>query len=647
MNDEDKKTKVLMQAIFGYEPEEIETDPIILYEPDSGLLADAVDQLNSRYTKQQIWEMCRVLHPWLRSRGSIFKKTAEGRRVPYTEMRPLFSQNSYKPDLVKALAIVLVEPRNLQLYVDAMEEPMRQLWRRVLLQVYVRQSQAKKILGTSKAIISLSRSYYYGNTPTWAQEGFAFFSIARAPGTTVKYGYRETESFISISTTIHQFFFPVFFPDVAGSDVALTELPPDEDLKLFDCEAESVAKFRLMQGLLEQGAVTVRTRGVAQGEMKRVAQKIGLQEFFPDAASPLEQMLHVRFYVEMLTLEHTYLRRRVGGKTKSLADYASTLRNLHQHIDEVDYFLTSALLPHIKGLRKPQLQVNKCWKLYRFLAMWMAEEPERWVSVEDVFMKATDLSNSEEKKYGFMTMVFSTTDLKNDVEVVNEMSGRSIDVSSFVMEFGYTVLQAAAFMRCSLGMAQLVTGKPVRDVVSPFARARYLRLTPLGRYTLGIDKTYEPPHIDQKAYFELDPDRLIIRSLEDPNPYAQLLRDSSVPISKNRYETSASSFLAKCSSREDVENNIAIFKQFISSDLPPLWKQFFDSLLLHCNPLETDNTAYRHYRLSPENTDLIRLITTDPVLRSLVIRAEGYFILVRSDNQRKFEEQLKKHGYLL
>ena len=123
--------------------------------------------------------------------------------------------------------------------------------------------------------------------------------------------------------------------------------------------------------------------------------------------------------------------------------------------------------------------------------------------------------------------------------------------------------------------------------------------------------------------------------------------DTSHAISRNRFETSALSFLASCHTKADVESKIKIFRQFISSDLPPLWEQFFKSLLQHCHPLKEDKTAYKRYTLDPENRDLVQLVTTDPILRQLVIRAEGYRIMVKQEDLKKFETQLMKHGYLL
>ena len=56
---------------------------------------------------------------------------------------------------------------------------------------------------------------------------------------------------------------------------------------------------------------------------------------------------------------------------------------------------------------------------------------------------------------------------------------------------------------------------------------------------------------------------------------------------------------------------------------------------------------YQQYRIDPKNTELIQLLTTDPKLRQMTIRAEGYLLLVENDNLKKFTDELKKHGYLL
>jgi hypothetical protein len=316
----------------------------------------------------------------------------------------------------------------------------------------------------------------------------------------------------------------------------------------------------------------------------------------------------------------------------------NSLRELRRHLPPL-------LLPHIKGLRKAMTDYSRMDDLCGFMLSWLKLEPEKWTPVEAIFIKMYACNVGSD----FMqdcALVFPTQEQKADTEIVNEFSGQYIAADRFVIEFGLVTMQAFAFMLCSLGMAELTLSAEKRNL-SPFSKADYIRLTPLGRYVLGVTTDYEAPEQEHIAYFELDPDRLIIRSLVEPNPYAQLLLDTSTAISRNRFETSAESFLAHCQKQGDVEEKIGVFKQFVSNELPPLWKQFFDSLLMHCNPLRTDRTAYLKYRIDPKNTELIQLLTGDPKLRQLTVRAEGYLLLVKKDDLKKFTDELKKHGYLL
>lgn len=640
--------KTINQSMmFGMEPESIGTDPLMLTEPEADKWTKATDVLGNRYNKNQIWDIGTALHPMLRSHSSIFMKCQDGVKRPCREVMPIFNQNSSKNQLTKAVALILCEPANLQLYTDMLSDGMKALWRHLLIHIYTTEKEAQRILKTKNVLISKTRSYYY-SAAKWNDKGFEFFNITNSLSTTLRYGYREHADYICLTTTMHQFFFPLFYPDAYRSDNALPQLPDGPEFQVFDFEAECVNKFSLLSGLLKAGEVSIKVRGVSQADTKKAAKKLGLQEFFPTDAYEDKACIRSRFYIPLLTLFKLDLF--APKERKRLLPYHETLHRIFETFRDISPYIVPMVLPHIKGLRKQILDSNACYNMSIFLCQWLMEEPEHWVALKDVFQKTYIYREEISQHLSFPTLVFYHTEQKADTEIVNNYSGRSISVENFATEFGYTVLQAMGFMLCSLGMAQIAVrtdDSQQPEAVTPFSQIEYIRLTPLGRYVLNVDKSYEAPVMDEDAYFELDPERLIIRSLVTPNPYAQLLLDSSTPISKNRYETSAKSFLAKCRSREDVENNISIFRQFISQELPPLWKQFFQSLLMHCHPLTADGTAYKHYKIAPENTELIRLLTTDEQLRKLVIRAEGYLILVKNEDIRRFEDQLKKHGYLL
>lgn len=614
-------------ALFGVTPtEEDMQTAVVLYEPDPARLSTVTEDLKTTFNKNDVYKLAQVFHPMLKNKLLVLQKP-DGQRVPANDVLPLFSMASNKESLSRALAYILADQRNIQPYVDTLSEEMRNFWRHMLINIFCTEDEAKQILNTTNALFNRPRYSYYYEEVNWNRRGFDFFNIARSlSAKKERWGYRTDDYFIRIKSYVQGLFYPIFYPETFG-DPTVYELP--DKYQCVTLENECFLKFNLLSSLIQTDKIGQTAKGLSQADVKRATKQLGMDERF------------VYFYTTSIALTHHFIKKRNQKKT----DYPATLRILMDNLSAIRYFLPSLLLPHIKGLRKPMIDLNHITDLCTFMLEWLKNEPERWSPIEAIFIKiyACNVGTDFLQR---CVMVFPPEEQKSNTEIINEFSGRHIDISSFVREFGLTTIQSFAYMLCGLGMAEIALSPLKRDI-SPFAQADFIRLTPLGRYALGIDDDYEAPQQEEIAYFELDPDRLIIRSLANPNPYAQLLLDTSVAISRNRFETSAESFLAHCYTQHDVEEKIGIFKQFVSHELPPLWKRFFDSLLLHCNPLQSDYTNYQQYRIDPKNTELIQLLTTDPKLRQMVTRAEGYLLLVKKDDLKKFTDELKKHGYLL
>lgn len=637
-----------MEKLFGMFPNKVSTNMLIFEEPNKTTWEKAADKLNVQLTKNQAWAMCQALQPLLRSGGAVLvKKGSNGKLRPAAELQDLFSQATNKTDMTRALALILCTPANFRKYTDRLTTEQRQLWEVLLDRLYVTEREALQLLHTDRLVVKEKRHgyYYYNTTEKFDPPELMCLQTKRSISATIhKYGYRDYETFITFPAALYEYFMQAFHPERRNILwITRTDLP-SADYTVCNYEMDSVAKYPLLKGFLRAGKISMKSKGFSLSDVKRAAKSMGLIEIFGnDAVKGSDQeSMRGRYYIEPLALNHTLLTLR-DEKSDALP---LALHNLFcSKFSRLCYYLTPLLLPHIKGLRRNFTEDNMLSELLNTYISLLRKHPDKWISIVDALhqLMSQDTGNAY---VPFSAQVFSSNGMSELYDLKNEYSHKDIAIDSFVSEFGLTALKAFSLMLCSLGMAEVALS-PLHHSESPFGRAEFLRLTALGRYALGIAHEYQPPHIDQQAYFELDPERLIIRSLATPNPYSQLLRDSSVPISKNRYETSASSFLAHCKSRDDVEKNIEIFKQFISSDLPPLWKQFFDSLLKHCNPLKQDTTSYNHFQLSPDDNELIHLITTDEKLRQLVVRAEGFRLLVRSSDMTKFEERLKKHGYLL
>ena len=618
---------------------------LVLEEPPKEQWNAMAEQLNTRCNKQQLLNYAESFIPWFSKHGDIFLSTQNGRIRRADEITLMVKNSTNKGEIARGVAIILASQQNLHAYVDSLSEDMKSLWRTLLLKNYLSQASAKRILKTKSALFNEQRSYYYysGGSVTWNRREYNWFSTANHLSSEMnKYGYRDTENYITINNTMRGIFFPIFFSQLLGEGSHATEELPKGNWRTIELEADSQSHFKLLSSLIRQGEFEMKKKGIGQADIKRANKKLSMQEFFTNSDNPYQQMMRANFYLQTLVLNEL----KKNNKKKPINTYEETLKDLFNNLEKLDIYLPALIYPHIKGLRQTFTEWNHLLQLCVRMLQWMQSEPRQWVPIADIFFQITTLDSNGSLSF-INTQVFHQSNEKSSNDVVNEYSQRYITVEHYTDEFGYTGLQSFAFLLCSLGLAEIALNEDEMSNKSPFAQLQYLRLTPLGRYVLGVTADYEAPEMEHMAYFELDPDRLIIRSLVNPNPYAQLLMDTSVPISANRFQTSPMSFLSNCHTREDVESKISIFRQFIADELPPLWQQFFQQLLQHCHPLMEDRISYRHYTLQPDNTELIQLITSDPTLQAIVIRAEGFRLLVKTEDIRKFETQLKKHGYLL
>ena len=640
-----------------------EENHLLLEEPIRQKRNEMESKLNSGCNKQQLQRYAETFIPWLGKYSKIYKQCTDGSIKEAEELTAMMKNTSSKFVITEGIALILASKENLQHYIDSLKPNIRELWQTILLYGYVSHDRAKEILGTKSNLFKEQYSYYYySNSNTWNKREYGWWITSHLrSGKKLDYGYRSYEDYITVSNAIRGIFFPFFFPELQQADHSLDTLPVVgeasklcnvvgeasklcKEYKTIDFETESLSAFNLFCGLFKQGELPIKKKGITAADMKRANKKLALSEFFPNDSNEYRQYLRAFNYIGILGLNE-HLKSKY--KAKKVLSYPDTLLDMFKDFEKFDHYLPSLLYPHIKGLRQNQTQWGNHDKLCKYMMEWLKDHPNNWVSIIEIYMRIVELG-SDGSSTIYTALVYSPHEEQASAEIVNLYTGDYIVADSYAREFGYTGLQSFAFILASLGMAEVaLKGGAGGGSASPFDSLEYVRLTPLGRYALGATKEYEAPVIEQEAYFELDPERLIIRSLQDPNPYEQLLRDTAMPISRGRFQTSALSFLTNCHSRDDVEGKINIFKQFIANELPPLWEQFFQSLLQHCHPLMEDKTSYHHYTLKPDNHDLIHLITTDPVLRQIAIRAEGYRILVKYEDIRKFETQLKKHGYLL
>ena len=212
-------------------------------------------------------------------------------------------------------------------------------------------------------------------------------------------------------------------------------------------------------------------------------------------------------------------------------------------------------------------------------------------------------------------------------------------------------LRGSFFLFAAFGLCDIAYDEPDLDNIgrtsfSSWDGIRFVRRTALGDYLCGITKEYTPARTESESRFVLSPDTLLILFEGDNLANTSLLEPYAERIGTSRFRTDAQIFLKNVRSKKELESKIDLFKYIIQQDLPENWTAFFQDLLLKINPFE-QTPPHRVLKIPHENKALIRLFAQDPVLKTLVWKAEGFYIIVPDDKYNAMKRRLQEFGYLL
>lgn len=627
--------------MFDMSVPEVDNNPLVLKMPPEVQLERTEAMLNV-YTKAELTGICTMFTPLLKGYTSIrlLKDTGE---VVAPELAALMkSSSSPKADVMRTLAIMLSSPENLRFYTDSLSEEMKALWRLVLVRLYLPLDEVRRVLNATGHLSARETrsSYYYGSGADWNRKELNWFSIAKRKSKEKESwgNYHKDALYLTITPSFHRLFFPVFFPD-ALTDHSLKELPKGE-FRVVSGEADAVRGYAIISAMLASDALTLSSGRYLVAGQKVAVKRLNMQDFGIGETEGLRAAL----YVQMLTLCYW---SETGRKRRKPASIEESVLSIAQSIGSYEHYLPLFIFAHIKGLTQYVTYGHLCCGLAVHDLRLLAAHPQNWVPIRDFYMHSfAGVGTTDD--IPFPPLVFATRRDDYRTELTNNFTGGYLTVDDYTRQFGNTFHKGLLYALAALGMVELACTPQPEAPVSPYAAIAYARLTQLGQYALGLTEKYEAVKVEDKPLFEVDDRRLIVRDLtQGGNPYLTILQEIAHYIGSGRYEVNAQTVLAGCSTMDDVEVRIKNFRQFICAKPPAVWKSFFETLLTHCHPLTLSHEDFHIYTLPDDDYELQRLMTTDPQLRKLIIRAEGFRILVRNIDFTKFRSRLKALGYLL
>lgn len=412
----------------------------------------------------------------------------------------------------------------------------------------------------------------------------------------------------------------IFFPD-GGQECAVS-----------CAEKEFVSSFPVIEGLFRQGDLKTTGLKMSYSAAMKVLKAISVPELVPSSVMNRQKISTGQYFLPAVAM--ALLRLKSGGSCECVREAFTILCTSYSSL------LVPAMLPHIKGFRVTGMpKFLPCWWA-ELIAQCLEERPDLWLSLEEFRAYV----------YACPTCEFLGTPVfdRCKMELQNTIGNEKIYPDTQWKDIDLAVIRGIAAAMFGMGLVEVSWLDSGGDEAGdPLAHVRRIRLTALGRYALGLSDSYKAEAVETRDWFRLDDDHLIVSSMRADNPYESLLADIAVPIGSGRYRIDSGSFLKKCTTMAEVNEKIAFFKDYICAEPSGIWKDFFSSLKKRCNPFSGENEDYMMMKMTGSPPELVRILSSDPEIRSLIVLVEGGRFLIKSKDIRRFSELMKIRGYLV
>ncbi len=435
-----------------------------------------------------------------------------------------------------------------------------------------------------------------------------------------------------------------YYPQPEGANIKPVVAPEMPGIKVFDAEVSVIQELLRSIAYYQQGNIKYSVKGKPNNSgMNKMQRSVGITEFFgsKDFATTRTQMIAGLLY---------------GYKSKNItADVVAIIKHLFtENYINISYGygpVPPYILTQLKGMNYANLDDYKKSVNKDLLELLKALPVEQWVTAENIitYVKTNAIDIRPLDIWRIKNSIYYESSGDNEYGIKQRYPVNENNVSRLI---DTPYLRGNLFLFAAFGL--LSVSYVETDTSEQFGTAWYseydgllaVKLTHLGAYILGLEKTYKPAASEATGKLVFAEQALLVRIEGDTQLIDMLIGNYLEKISATRYAFNAASFLKDCHSAIDIKNKIALFKQAAGTPLPSLWNNYLQSLVSNTKAIDQLNDVIV-FQLSAANKELQQLVVQDPVIKKLVLKAELFCILVLKDNLAKFKSRMKELGYLV
>lgn len=545
-------------------------------------------------------------------------------------------QTVKKDQMMKILGMMAGHVSNVKNIMDVSFPEMKEVWREMILNDKISAGKIMEICGIDPVIC-----YSDGWNTTVLPDPL----LLAANVEIVRKGYyswydrkkiKPEEVFFSLSSKIRKQASALFFPDLSPEDFCVKELPEDSRLTLQNFEPEIHSDLNYLFGLSLCGTISPDKETLAAQKIKSLERDFKTDEFCflidpSQGYFERKQMLLVA-YNQMLS-----------SKTGAQVDIKKFVRYV---IDTFPSSVTGTgfqiFFPKYKGFTKTWAYGTGADGIVSGICNVLKKIPEyQWFDLSK-FMECYCAMSV--KGASASMQLFSFYNLSKS-KLADRETGKGINVDDQWNTVTKPFIWAYLAMLCGCGVLEFAIERVSDD--SPLGRAVYMRVTPLGRYALGVAVKYASADADSLSdMFELDDNNFIVL-LTKGSPYKAFLDKIGESAGPYRYRISPRSIVASCSTRSEVIDKVDAFETIFHTTDNKRWTEMLDQAEKRSCCVENDLCEYSLYKLDPGVDGLLDFIAHNKEISRHVIKAEKCHLLVESAFLLQFKTILHEAGFLL
>lgn len=340
---------------------------------------------------------------------------------------------------------------------------------------------------------------------------------------------------------------------------------------------------------------------------------------------------------------------KTGGVGLNLTA-ADMVRLIFQKINTCpSALLIKLLLPQVSGFKSKQFDGCQVNDLIRNICGVLSQlDSEKWMPV-DYFLVNVRTQASDRLKQPEGTYELFYEDYFYKSVLVNGFTNSIISLDNVISNLSNPFVKSFLFLLASLGIVEIAySAVPPSNATSIYDTLQFVRITELGQFVTGLIGHYnETEKGGTQTDFAIDDERLLLKLNNPKSPYAFVLEKFGKSVTSSLYRVDYGTFLEGCTTADDVNERIALFKRYFGEELPEVWTSFFKDVLLRCSPLATVGKKYMLRRIDAKDKRLQNVILTDECLKKHILRAENYILLIEQDYWNVVVERLRTYGYVL